>query len=410
MHAFDCVRGVHNCRGMSELVDTIGARLDLDDLRRDPYPAFARMRRDEPVCWVPSLSRYLVTRYRDVVTLERRPEVFSANEQGSLMTQVMGHTLLRKDGEAHARQRRAVQPAMKPGPVAARWQAAFERNAHDVLRGLAGRSEADLFTDVAGPYAARNLRDMLGLRDVADTDLQRWSQALIDGGGSNYGGDPRVRTAAMAATAEVDEAVDAAVEHVRSHPDGTVISHMVHAPENLLPEEIRADVKVFVAGGLNEPRDALLTAAWAVLRDPTVRAATARDPAVWREVFEEALRWISPIGMYPRQVTQPVELGGVALHAGDRVGVCLGSANRDEDVFERPDEFLLGRPKTPHVAFGGGPHYCLGTWAARMQVAQVGLPALFAALPGLTLHPRQPVQVGGWVFRGPLTVPVTWSA
>ena len=394
---------------MGELVETIGARLDLAELHADPYPAFARMRRDEPVCWVPTMSRYLVTRYHDVVALERQPEAFSANEQNSLMTQVMGHTLLRKDGEAHARQRRAAQPALKPGKIAARWRPVFARNADDLLNGLVGRFEADLFSDFAGPFAARNLRDLLGLRGVSGADLQRWSQAMIDGGGSNYGEDPQVRAAAMAASAAVDEAVDVAVEHVRAHADDTVISHMVHAPENLTPEEIRADVKVLVGGGLNEPRDALLTAAWAVLDNPSILSVAARDPAVWREVFEEALRWISPIGMYPRQIARPVELGGVQLQVGDRVGVCVGSANRDEAVFSRPDEFLLGRPKTPHVAFGGGPHYCLGTWAARMQVAQIGLPALFERLPELALDPARPVEVGGWVFRGPLTVPVTWS-
>jgi len=382
--------------------------IDLGELYADPYPAFRRLREESPVAWVPAANRYLVTRYDDIVSLERRPEIFRANEDNSLMTRVMGHTLLRKDGAEHRRERTAAEPPLRPRAVTANWLPRFQRNADDLVDGFRERGRADLFTEFAGPLAARNLAMVLGLHEARDADMQRWSQSLMDGGG-NYADDSEVWRRSDAAAAEIDDAVGAAVAHLRGHPDDTVISSMVHAADPLTLDEIRANVKVFIGGGLNEPRDSISVATWAVLTHPEVRAAVAADPAKWRAVFEEAIRWIAPIGMYPRQVAERVELGGVVLEPGARLGICLGSGNRDETVFDRPDEFDITRTGKPHIAFGGGPHFCMGTWVARAQVAQVALPTLFGRLPGLRLSDTDPVRLGGWVFRGLLTLPVEWT-
>jgi cytochrome P450 len=383
--------------------------ITLGELYDDPYPVYRRLRLAAPVAWVPAANRYLVTRYNDIVQLERNPEVFSANENGSLMTRIMGHTLLRKDGDAHQRERKAAEPAMRPKIVSTQWLPRFQENADALIDGFIDHGQADLFRDFAGPLAARNLAMVLGLRDVSDEDMQRWSQAMMDGGG-NYADDPAVWKRSDDAAAEIDAAVQAAVDYLDGHPDSTVISSMLQAPSTLTMDEIRANVKVFIGGGLNEPRDSISVATWAVITHPEIRQAAMADGALWRAVFEEAIRWVAPIGMYPREVAQPVELGGTTLEAGSRLGVCLGSANRDESVFERPDEFDISRPRQPHIAFGGGPHFCLGTWVARAQVAQVALPTLFARLPGLRLSETEDVRLGGWVFRGLLNLPVTWRA
>jgi len=193
-------------------------------------------------------------------------------------------------------------------------------------------------------------------------------------------------------------------------PDESIIASMMHAADPLSREEIAANVKVIIGGGLNEPRDVITTGAYAMLTNPAQRAQVEADPALWRAVFEESVRWVSPIGMYPRQVTQRTELGGVTLEPGARLGVVLASGNRDEAVFDNPDAFDINREKKFHVAFGGGPHFCLGAWAARIQCADVALPTLFRRLPGLRLSETEPTRFGGWVFRGPLNLPVNWPA
>ncbi|WP_064076079.1 cytochrome P450 [Prescottella equi] len=388
----------------------LGASVTLDDLDFDPYPHFARMRAEEPVCWFPGARRYLVTRYEDIGHVDHHPEIFSADEEGSLMTQIMGPTLLRKDGAEHDRERAAADPALRPRIVKEHWQPIFEQNADTLLAELAPRGEADLFTDFALPFAARNLVALLGLHNVTATELADWSQAMIDGGGANYVGDADVRRRALDAAGAVDAAVTDIASWHRENPNSSVLSQMVVNDPGLPIQQVANDIKVFIGGGVNEPRDALATAAWAVLDRPDLHARVKQDPALWPRVFEETVRWVSPIGMYPRQVVQETELGGVRLLPGDKLGICAGSANRDETVFPDPDRFDIDRRGARHVAFGTGAHYCLGTWAARSSVGQIALPRLFTRLPGLALDPRNPVRVRGWVFRGVVTLPAVWQS
>lgn len=389
---------------VSDLIN--GVRLDT--LYGDPYPTFKQLRDNAPVAFVPVANRYLVTRYDDVVWLEQHPEIFQAAEDDSLVTRVMGHTLMRKDGEAHQRERRAAEPPLRPRMVKEHWLPRFEKNADALISEFKANGSGDLIRDYAGPLAARNLADLLGFGDVGDQDMQRWSQSMMDGGG-NYADDAEVWARAERSTVEIDLVVDATIERVRAKPDESVVSAMVNAEDPLLPEEIRANVKVFIGGGLNEPRDSIGVAAYAVLTHPEVRAEVESDRARWRAVFEEAIRWVSPIGMYPRQVAREVELSGTSLKPGDRIGVCVGAANRDDRKFANPDVFDINRPPAAHVGFGGGPHFCLGTWVARSQVAEVALPKLFEQLPGLRLSTTEDSKMGGWVFRGMLTLPVEWD-
>src|SRR5699024_2684628 len=156
-------------------------------------------------------------------------------------------------------------------------------------------------------------------------------------------------------------------------------------------------------------RDALGVATWALLTHPEQRQAVMADPALWPTVFEETIRWVAPIGMYSRQTTQDVELTGVHLPAGARLGICLLSANRDETVWDRPQDFDIHRAVKPHLAFGKGVHVCLGAWVARSEVADIGLPLLFNTLEGLEIDPAQEATIAGWVFRGMTSLPVTWS-
>lgn len=393
---------------MDDRTVSAGAHVRLDQLWDDPYPLYARLRA-EPPCFVPAANRYLVTRYADIVALERNPEVFSASEQNSLMIRVMGHTMLRKDGATHKRERVACEPALKPALIKTHWMPAFHAIVDDLIAALPETGEADLFDRFAAPCAARALGLLLGLTETPQEDLREWSQAMMDGTG-NYGDDPAIWRRAEAAAAAVDDAVDAAIRRLTETPDSSLISCMLHAADPLNRDEIGANVKVIIGGGLNEPRDAIGTAAYALLANPDQRAQVEADPALWKAVFEETVRWMSPIGMYPRQTTCETELGGTLIPKGARIGVVLASGNRDESVFERADAFDINRPKKPHIAFGGGPHFCLGAWAARALVGEVALPKLFAALKGLRLSDTEPTRFGGWVFRGPLNLPCVWDA
>ncbi|MFJ5102087.1 cytochrome P450 [Streptomyces sp. NPDC088554] len=383
--------------------------LDLADLRRDPYPAYAELRRTAPLAWVPSVGRHLLTRYDDIVHAEKLPEVFSSREEGSLLLRTVGPNLLREDGPEHRRLRAAAEPPTRPRQVRDLWAGSFERTAHELLDGIAGRGEADLVRDFAEPLAAANLALVLGLRNARPDHIAGWSRDMM-AGNSNYADDADLWLRAENATRAIDEAVAEVVRIVRREPDGSVISTMVHAPDPLELTEIQNNVKVIIGGGVNEPRDVFGVGARALLRRPGVRDRVLADPALWKRVFEETARWISPIGMYPRQLTREYEIAGVTLPAGSRVALVIASGNRDESVFERADEFDIDRPTRPHLAFGGGPHFCMGAWVARHEVSALAWPLVFSRLRGLRLDDSARDQLEGWVFRGLTSLNVTWQA
>ncbi|RWZ52678.1 cytochrome P450 [Labedella phragmitis] len=383
----------------------------IPDLYRDPFPIYDRLRAEGGVHWVPQVGRYLITSYDAVHATEFDQETFSANEEGSLQIRAMGHSMLRRDDPEHYAERAAWQPVLRPGVVKRTWRAVFERNADRYIDELVERGpDADLIWDFAAPFAAENLREILGFHNVHQTDLQRWSQTLIDATG-NYADDPAVWELGRRSFDEVDLALDEMLTWHVKHPDHSLISSLLAMPGDRMPiEKIRANIKMTIGGGLNEPRDALGVAAWALLSHPDQRRAVEEDPALWSAVFEESLRWIAPIGLYSRQTTRDVELSGVLLPAGAKLGICILSANRDESVWDDADRFDIRREVKPHLAFSKGVHVCLGAWVARSQVADIGLPRLFGRLRGLDLVADRPAQVGGWVFRGMLKLPVQWSS
>jgi hypothetical protein len=257
------------------------------------------------------------------------------------------------------------------------------------------------------PVSAHALRALTGLTNMRWQDMDAWSQAMIDGI-ANYGGDPAIEARCHAATAGIDACISERLPLLQREHDPSLLSTMLRAG---LPEaSVRANIKLAISGGQNEPRDAIAGAAWALLAHPEQLARVRRGEVPWRRVFDEYLRWISPIGMSPRRVAVRHTVDGVTLEPEDRVFFMFGSANRDEAFFTEPDRFDLGRPTSgAHIAFGAGPHYCAGAAASKSLIAEVALPALFERLAGLRLAPGAEVRFGGWAFRGPLAVPVCWG-
>lgn len=380
----------------------------IPDLVADPFPIYHRLRAEAPIHWVPAVDRYLVTGYHACHVIERDEGRFTADETGSLMKRSMGHSMLRKDDPEHAEERRAYGGVLKPRAIAARWRAAFHEHSERYLDELkqAGPG-ADLVANYAAPYAAENLRIVMGFHNATQQDMQRWSQTMIDGTG-NYADDPDVWAASERSAAEVDVAIDEMLTHLHEHPDGSLLSQL--ATTQMPLESIRANIKVTIGGGLNEPRDALATTVHALLADPDQLEAIGQEGGGgFGRAFEESIRWVAPIGMYPRQVRDETVLEGLRLPAGSRLGIVIGAANRDPAMFVDPDRFDVRREKVPHLAFGGGNHFCAGAWVARASVAEVALPDLFS-LPGLRRDPDGEVTEAGWVFRGVTRLPVRWDA
>jgi cytochrome P450 len=385
--------------------------VDPATMLRDPFDTYDRLRALGPVVRVPVMNRYLATSFEACRLIEADQDTYSASVTGSgaTMARALGaQPMLRKDDPDHATERTPINPPMRPKRIREAWVPLFERNAQLYLAALQerGPEEADLNRDYAAPLAAQNLVDMLGLHGASAEDMTRWSHAFIAGIG-NLADDPDIWARCDAGQAEVDALLDELIPRYRRDPDASLTSALVNAG---LPDgAVRANVKLTISGGMNEPQHMITNIVWALSRHPEQRERVLADPSLWSTVFDETVRWLSPIGMYPRETTRATVLEGVELPAGATLGVVVGAANRDPAAFERPAEFDIARPKQPHLGFGSGVHLCAGHWAARISIGEIAVPQLYDRLPGLRTDSRRAEEWYGWVFRGLTSLPVTWG-
>jgi len=185
---------------------------------------------------------------------------------------------------------------------------------------------------------------------------------------------------------------------------------MLHAggDDRMSRDEIVANTKLMLSGGLQEPRDLIALTVLALGSNPDQLERVRRDRSLVKAAVEETLRWAGPVGTSTRQTTQATELAGVELERGALIGAVLSSANRDPTRFTDPDRFDIGRKQGAHLAFAIGTHFCLGAWFGR-HLARVSLNVLLDRLPNLRLDPDRPVTLSGWEFRAPDSAYVRWD-
>lgn len=384
-------------------------RIDIDvaTFWNDPYPTLAKLRKEAPIAYVPQLGSTLLSSRDDIFVSEKQIDVFSSDQPDGLMTKLMGHNMMRKDGEAHLSERKVIFPAVSPKAVASYWIAQFQAHADRIIDELPSRSASVDFVDqFALPFSAECLKSITGLTNMRYQDMNTWSQGMIDGI-ANYIGDPAVEARCHAATAGIDAAIDDMVPVIAKQSHRSLLGVMVASGMSMA--SVRANIKLAISGGQNEPRDAIAGTVWALVTEPDQLELVRSGQIPWIQAFEEYARWISPIGMSPRRVAKLWSIRNVAFEVNDRVFLMYGSANRDEKYFNDPDRFDVRRDTSKSVAFGAGPHFCAGAWASRAMVADVALPTIFSRLENLRISDEKPVRMGGWAFRGLLSLPMKWD-
>jgi cytochrome P450 len=377
----------------------------LDQLHVDPYPIYTRMRAHTPVVRVNSARRTFLTKAADCRAVKEDTQTFSSDDPNTPMKIAFeAHTLMRKDGEDHKRERDAMMPALGPKPIMQIWQPLYRDIAAEYLDRLPCDGIIDLHTDLAEPVASRILAHILGIPAATDAEMARWSQILIDGAG-NFGWRDAPFAACKVVNAEMNALFVQEAERCRAAPDMSAMSVMVNADDPIAWSQIAANIKIAIGGGINEPRDALSTIVYGLLTNPD-QLATLKDSGDWGAAFEEGVRWCAPIQASSRLVTQDTEIRGYHIPKGDTVMSIQASANWDEDVYDAPERFDVFRKVTTHQSFGFGPHHCAGAHVSRRTVGAVMLPMLFERFPGMTLPDPSVVKWRGFGFRGPINLPV----
>jgi cytochrome P450 len=322
--------------------------------------------------------------------LRTRVNPFEMQRRGSLISM---------DPPRHDALRGIVNRGFAPRRIAA-WEARAREIAGAAVRGLRPGAPFDLMEELAVPLPVTLIAEMLGVETSRRRDFKRWSDAIIALSSGAARADPAA-SGILHHFTELYLYLRERVRERRAAPADDLISVLVDpAREDVLDEldVIQFVVLLLVAG--NETTTNLIgNAVHALLDRPEILARMAARPEAVPAVVEEALRFDPPIQMVFRETTRETRLHGVPLPAGSVVALLLGSANRDERVFDAPDRFDPERDTRAHLGFGFGPHFCLGSALARLE-ARVALEVLAPALVGCKRSGAAPPLVDSFLVRG----------
>lgn len=386
-----------------------------ENLYRNPYPVYARLREEAPVAFFDGTKEYLVTRFEDCRAVGSNDRVFGpSGSPDRPEARVMGMpNVLTMTGEEHTSLREGIDENLTQEAVRGFVEALTRPVVEEYLAELRPRGEANLTAALFEPISVRCIGNVIGLTETPNETLVEWFHAM-SAGLQNVNDDPAVWNRLDRALAEIDEQLGVLYERALAKPDHTLMSHVMHGgtPEGTVRsfDEVMPTMKVIILGGLQEPGHAAANACAGLLLNPEQAKIVATDPKQHAlRAFDEGLRWIAPIGVTPRVAAEDVVVAGTQIPAGASVAIVMASANRDRNRFDDPDRFDLFRKRRPHLSFGFRPHFCSGHALSR-AMGQIALEEVFGQLPDLRLDPSREVKAKGWRFRGVTDLPATWDA
>ena len=377
----------------------------IEMLENDPAQVYARLRRTTPIVRMQALGgRIIFTKATDVERVKTDATHFGSYDTTTPMQRAFGgHTLMRKDGCPHLRERSAMEPALAVDQVQ-HWKPAFKHLTDQLLDNLEAHPTADLFHAFAVPLSAGYLKLVLGLDSDGEKHLFEWANALVRGA-MNGSYDLAVFGVSDRANTEMDACFDRMMAQNTDPADGSVLSTMANENNPIAISQIRTNMKICIGGAVIETRDALLSTIYGLLNHPDqLHHCISHDE--WGPCCEEGLRWVAPIQASPRVVKKSLIMRGMLIPEGETVMAVQASANHDEDIWDRADQFDIHRKPHTHQTFGDGAHQCLGENVYRLLCADVALPMLFSRFPTLSLAEATEVTFKGFAFRGPSSLHV----
>lgn len=371
----------------------------------NPYPLYARVRREAPLFFSPVFSAWVVTRYADVRAILHDPRRFSS--AASFRTPVAPTPevlevlaslppevpfVVNEDPPAHRRTRALVSKAFLPRQVAP-LEARIRTIAHELIDRMLEADSADLVRQYTQPLPLRVLLEFLGIPVEDAAFIKQWCNDHMLLSVPGIGAAQQLRSAQTeVAFSRYTEALIVARQR---QPRADGLSALIHTPAEgerpLDAAELQALVQLLLFAGHETTTNLLSNTCYALLRDPDLWRALRDDPPLSARVLEEGLRYDGPVlGMF-RTTTEEVTFHDVTLPAGARVFIAFGAANRDERVFTDPERFDPWRPDADqHLGFGHGLHHCLGASFVRLQ-GRIALEVLVQRLPDMRLAPAQPI-------------------
>ncbi|AKJ00841.1 hypothetical protein ATI61_112104 [Archangium gephyra] len=390
----------------------------------DPYEVYARLREEDPVHRT-VMGAWVITRYADVKTLlrdntfgvfdiptriERKSQFLEKKNMGELRTlaQAMRRWLMLCDPPDHTRLRSLVNRSFTPGAVESlrpRVQEMVDR----LLARVRHTGRMDIVNDLACPLAVTMIASMLGVPEEAHASVTRWADGL------SRVLDP---LRSLEQYAEMNNVAQEFLAYFRElfaerrrHPREDLISSLIAVTDQgdkLTEDEMLSVCMLLFIAGEKTTVNLIGNGTLALLKNRGEMERLRQDPSLIRGAIDEMLRYDSPVQLNTRVPKKDVTLHGKTIPAGDLIYFSLGSANRDPTQFPDPDRFDITRREKGHLAFSGGIHYCLGAALALIE-GQVAFSTLVREFPDLELVPGEIDWQKEIIFRGPQTLPVTFS-
>lgn len=356
------------------------------------------LRANDPVHWSEKSQLWIISRFEEVSHISKNSELFCSS-QGILPGITVRQGLIDEDAPRHTQLRGMINAGFTPRMVK-KLEGPFRELTTMTLDTIAGRGECDFVDDIAVPLPLLLIAEMIGIHKEDRRDFHRWSDAMMAGQG-NFD-DPVIMARAGEAFVEYSAYVGQIIEDRRAHPRDDLVSILTGAKDsgalkkfdvanthgNTIAEQVEIAndeltmllVTLMVAGN-ETTRNGLSGCMQLLIEHPDAREELIQDPSLIPDAIEEMLRILSPVRSFARTATEDTELCGRTIEKGQKVLMVYPSANRDEEVFEAPDELRIRR-KPHHLAFGIGTHFCMGANLARMEL-HVALGELLRRLPDM---------------------------
>ena len=377
-----------------------------DAARRDPYPAYDTLRAAAPVFREPRTGLWLVLDHAGVKRVLSDPEAFSSRYGPDWM--------IFADPPRHTKLRGLVSRAFTPRSVAA-LEPRIRALSGELLDRVVERGEMDLVADFAAPLPMLVIAEMLGIPADDRPRFQAWADAIL---AMSYtiGGPPDLARAAAerfaAVTAEMAGYLADLLAARRADPREDLLTRLAAAEvdgERLTHGEILGFFQLLLLAGSETTTNLIDNAVLCFIDHPAQLARLRATPGLLPSAIEEVLRYRSPLQWMYRIARRDIELYGVAVPADSMVLAVIGSANRDPAAFPDPDRFDVGREPNPHLAFGHGPHFCLGAPLARLE-AMIALVELLGRADQIELATAGPWEPRpGLHVHGPARLPVRFT-
>ncbi|MFM1950369.1 MAG: hypothetical protein RL418_56 [Actinomycetota bacterium] len=374
----------------------------------DPYPQLAELRKAGKPVWHPDLGIYLAATYRDANAVLRnrslgrifRPK---QGDEWETFNWLHADSILDSEPPKHTRLRSLVMKAFNPKKIES-MRPDVERITlallADAERKLQEKGEFDLIADFAEPLPVKVIASMLGFPDEDEYLLRPWSQAIV----KMYEVSPteQERKEAQIASEQFAAYVHNLMLQRKANPGSDLITDLAMVEEDgerLNAHELIATCVLLLNAGHEASVNGFGNGFVAALgNQEQMDALRARPRELAGTAIDEFLRFDAPLHLFERTATSDTEVGGVEIKAGEKIASLLGSANRDETVFEDADQLKLDRDPNPHIGFGAGIHFCIGAPLARMEMT-TSLPLLMNRYPTIQLS-KEPVRRPTFVLRG----------